>query len=568
MRTLIVLFFIGAVILNTPEVASASEAISTEESTADYLAIQRVFLQEDFSETNRLSEAFLSRYPDAPGATRVALWRILSLDRIGEKQQALAKIRLLMERLPQTDALWSEAVFWDGEISRRSQETARAARAYRRLLEKSANSQWTSQARMGLGLVCIQEQEFEKAQEHFRKVSTDRKATPLGQEAQVLEGLCLLRLRKFQEAASFLEPLMGSLQQANLRAQAFCYLGESFSGLKDFAQALTHYRAALESTDSPWEAVAQFGVGWSAAELNRCQESVEAFDRYFSLRLKERRAEALFIQGRCLLQLGKEREGIWRLKQMSSEFPGHPLALESGLIVSERYRLERRWDLAKQSLHALLRQHPEGRRRAKVLVSLGRLALDQTNVAEARTVLQLAAKTDELAVKQEALSGLAEIQVFLGNFQAAEDLYEEAMWLDEESAAAVAAAYRVARLRLDMNDANGAIAILQRLESTAQGRLKEDAQIGLVAAYLAQRKDMLAKEIIRKIYAEKPSQMMSGRVAYYEALLTLGEGNELLASQFCRDATLWAIHTEEGFEAKLLLIEMEGAKSQSVCSGH
>ncbi|MBI3331089.1 MAG: tetratricopeptide repeat protein, partial [Candidatus Omnitrophica bacterium] len=151
-------FFIAAALLAPP--AQTARAL---EPTAGYPEIQRAFLREEFEQVTALAQTFILQHPDVPELTRVWLWLSLSLDRLGEPNEALRELDRLKKRLPEQDPVWPELLFWEGDISRRAQRMDRARSAYQRLLARFPDASWTSQARLGLGLMELHQDAFEAA---------------------------------------------------------------------------------------------------------------------------------------------------------------------------------------------------------------------------------------------------------------------------------------------------------------------------------------------------------------------------------------------------------------------
>jgi tetratricopeptide (TPR) repeat protein len=529
------------------------------EPTPGYTSIQRAFLREDFEEVASLAQLFLQQHPEAPEWPRVQLWRALSLDRSQRAHEALLVVDQLKARLQPGHPLWAEVLFWEGEISRLSFQMVRAKLSYLRLLEQYPDSIWASQAHLGVGIVYAHFQAFEVAVQHFHEVALRQAGTPVALDALLLQGLCHLQLRQFQEAVVALEPLLDQLEDPTIIGRAAFYLGEGFSGLGRYAAAARAYRQAIDAAEeSQWGSLAYFGLGWACYKLDRCEESVEVFERYLTERAAAgHRTEALFAQGSCLLRLGKERQALRRFEEIVSRDPQHTLALESGLMIVDAYRREEHFDLAKALLHTLLQHHPDPLSRAQVQLPLAAIALGQGNAAQARTIYELAAQSEELAIRQPALNGLGDVQMFLGDIIAAKRHYEEAVRVAPDSPRATYAWYQIGRIHMQLGALEDAVGVFQRLAAHPDPIVADDARLALVIAYLNRRDDALARPLLAAIRQERPAAPAAGRAAYYAALLALDEEDEGQAQQLCQEAVTKAADTEEGFEARLLLVELQ-----------
>ena len=533
--------FAGLIICST-------QSVNAVEPNAGYTAIQRAFLREDFTEVTSLAQTFILQNPDVPEVPRVWLWLALSLDR-------------LKNRLHPRDPIWPELLYWEGDISRRSFQMARAKSAYQQLLQRVPDSTWTSQAQLGLGLIGLHQQEFQSAIGYFRAVSSKKAETSAVLDALLFEGLCHLKLKEFQEAVSVFEPLLGRLPESGV-AQAAFYLGESLSGLGRYGDAVAAYQRAIASAKtSQWSQPSQFGLGWAYSQLNRCKESVEAFEQYISQGDPDHRPEALFAQGSCLMKLGHEREALSRFEQIVSREPDHPLALESAFVIVDAYRKQERFAIAKELLHTFMRKNLSDTAKAKIQLRLGSIALEQGNAAQAKTIFLLAAERNEPPIRQAALNGLGDVELFLGNPTTARQFYEEAIHLTGERALTDYASYQAGRIDLQAGALPRAIEIFQRLAAEPDSALADDARLALVIAYLNQKDDASAKTTLATIRQQRSDSPLAARSAYYEALLALGESDEDAVERLCREAIAKAPLTNEGFEARLLLADLQARKS-------
>ncbi|MBI3021189.1 MAG: tetratricopeptide repeat protein [Candidatus Omnitrophica bacterium] len=556
-----------ALLLLVCAVAPWSETAAGEPST-DYTMIQRAFLREDFQAVTSLAPAFFERDPEAQELPRVWIWLALSLDRLQRSNEALKQLDLLKIRLEPGAPLWPEVIFWEGEISRLSHQTLRAKLAYRRLLDRFPNSSWASQGQLGLGMIALQEQAFDVAAQHVHEVALRQAGTPVALQALLLEGFCDLRLQRFQEAVTVLEPLMGQLKEPHALTQAAFYLGESLSGLGRYREAARAYHQAIDSPQ--WRHPALFGLGWADYKVGRCEESVEAFERYLSegeatghgpslpSADANHRTEALFAQGSCLMQLGKEEEALQRFQEVVSGDPRHALALESGLTIADAYQKQGEWILARELLHALLQHHPDPLSRAQIQLPLGAVALAEGDAARAKAAFGLAAQSDQPSLRQAALNGLGDIEMFLGHLVAAQRFYEEALRVADGTSAALYATYQLGHVQLQLGAFDEAAGIFTRLSAAGDSAFADDARLALVITYLSQHREDAARALLDAVRETRPADgVVAGRAAYYEALLALSEDHARKARQLCEEAMAKAPGSDEAFEARLLLADLE-----------
>ena len=536
--------------------AAAPRVARAEEPTIGYQEVQAAFLREDFAVVTSLAQSFILLHPAVSEVPRVWLWLALSLDKMDQPHEALRELDRLKDHLAPKDPLWAEVLFWEGDISRKALQMARAEAAYRRLLELAPGSSWVPQAQMGLGLIDLHERFYESAIEHFRRVSSRDKDSGMGHDALLFEGLCHLQLKRYQEAGAIFESLVGRLPDAGVPQAAF-YWGESLSGLKRYDEAVKAYQRAIDSsTASQWSQPSQFGLGWAYYQLNRCEDSVKAFDRYLA-QASEHRVEALYAQGTCFMRLEQTDEGLQRFERIVATDLEHPLALEAAFLLTDAYRRQERFVAAKDLLHRFLRQSLTPSEQAKIQLRLGSIALEQGNTAQAKTVFTLASEHDDPAIRQAALNGLGDVRLFFGDLSTARTFYEEAMKMPGERPLADYAAYQLGRIDLQLGALDEAVGVFRRLADQKESALAGDARLALVIAYLHQKKTDKARALLDAIERDRSGSSLPVRAGYYEALLAMSQGDDAAAQRFCRTLVERAPSTEEAFEARLLLADLE-----------
>lgn len=535
--------------------------------TQAYLVIQRAFLGEDFRQVASLARLFVADHPDLPETPRVWVWLALSLDRLEQVDEALQTLDDLQNRLKPGDPLWPEALFWEADISRRAARMARAKSAYQQLAQRYPGSLWVTRAQLGLGLSYLSQQAFEIAVKYFHGVAQQEADSPIGLEARLFEGLCELRMAHFPQAIAILQPLLEQFKEPPLVTQAAFYLGESLSGLSQFDEAVSAYQRALDTKDnSQWTRYALFGQGWAHFRAGRCPESVKIFDRYLAQTALDHRTEALFAKGSCLIQMSREPEALAIFRQILARDLDHPLALESGLVIVDAYRREEQFALAKSLIHTLLRRRIDAKGRAQLQLRLAAIALDQGNSAQAQTVYRLAADHSDASVRQVALNGLADVQVYVGNLQEAKRFYERTLQILPQSGPAVYARYQLGRILLQLGDPQAAITIFEALMKDADAGFTDDARLALALAYVSRHQHTQAREQLETIRTQRAGTPSAARAGYYLALLMLGDENEAGAERLCRETIAGAPKTEEAADARLLLADLT-ARRTSVRGG-
>jgi tetratricopeptide (TPR) repeat protein len=449
----------------------------------------------------------------------------------------------------------------------------RAKLAYQRLLEQHADSPFCVQARMGLGRIALHQQLVEAALGHFQEVAARHPQSAAAQEARLLEAFCHVRLKRFHEALESLAAF-GDRREDDGPAVATAgfYRGEALSGLGRYDEAVKAYEQALaqvtpvtvERSPEPmaeWIPSAQFGLGWALYQTHRCHDGLKALESYLSgTGAQPNRIEAWFARGRCLEQIGHPEEARPWFERIVSKDPAHAVALEGGLSLMEAYRAQGRFEEAKRLAGELMTHHPDPRSRAHLQLPLGAIALDEGHPAEAKTLFELAARSDDPAARQAALSGLGDVQEFLGDAEAARRWYHEAIGVDATSVPASYATYRLGRLDLQQGRWEEAAAVFETLSRHPDAAFAAEARLSLAAAYLTLDRDEQARELLETARRRAPEDPIVGRAAYYLAWHALKAGDEPAARQWCQEAMSRSPRSEEALEAQMMLLDLEGAE--------
>ena len=550
-----------------------------------YAEIQTAFLREDFEQVTHLCQPVFAQAAGDPVTAlslpeqisrtlRAWLWYVLSLERLQRTPEALRELDRLKTALshlaPETtaqvgaDSLWPEILFWEGEISRKALQMVRARLAYQRVLTSYAQSSWQPQAQLGLGLVLFHQQAYDAARQQFHDVARAAESPSLAREATVLEALCNIQLKRFEDAATLLRHVLGQPLDPSLRAQVTYYLGEALTGLRRFEEAARAYQQALEADPtSSWAHLARFGLGWSYFQANRCRESLQALEAYLQGHTSESSAELVFVQGRCLMELGNHAQALSRFETLRARYPDHPLAVDAALSMAELLEAQQRFADAMRLLESVFRQALEPAQLKQAHLRLGLVYLAQGDAGKASAQFHLVKESTDSDLRQAALTGLGDAEQFLGNHEAATWWYEEAIRIGPMSRSGLYAMYQLGRTRVQGGKTSEAIELFQRLinlagaAGAAQARsLGADARLALAFAYLSNSQPAPARIELERVRAEHPRSPQAGRAGYYLALLAFNEGEIDEAAWLCDEVIEQVPGSEEAIEAHLLRADL------------
>ncbi len=551
----------------------ARPGFATAESLSDeqYEAIQNAFLGEQFDMVTQIVKPLLPidatpatlRIPGDAGLARAWLWYALSLERLQRMGEALHEIDRLKLSLPGaqqtgTEILWPEVLFWEGEISRKSLQMVRARLAYNRLLTSFPRSSWCAQARLGLAFVLFHQQSYDAAMQELSTVMTTTPSSTVMRQARILEGLCELQLKRFDAAAARFAQLYTDTDQPELRAQMAFYQGEALSGQQRFDAAIDAYNSAEQAAPgSQWARLAHFGIGWSEFQQHQYREALAILDPSKKADSTWPLAELLYAQGRCLLEMHDERGALAHFEQLRGTFPDHPLTLEAAVFMAELLEHEQRFADASSTLEALIRAPVAVDQQEQARLRLGSICLSQGQTEQALAQFRAVEQSKLPEFRQVAWNGEGDAQASLGDVEHAKRAYQESLKINRATDAGRYAQYQLARLKLQAGERKDALDTLQDLATG--GALAFDARLALAYAALSIGERDRAVTQLQQARALAPSPEQAARLGYYEALAAAGDGRVDDARKACEQTLHDAPASDEAFEARLLLADLEAA---------
>lgn len=527
------------------------------EGSAGYYSVQRAFLQEDFQEVIALAQSFILQNPSAAEVPRVWIWLALSLDKLQQSNEALRELNRLKDRLPFRDPLWSELLYWEGDISRRALNVIRAKVTFQRLLDRYPDSPWAQQARLGIGLIDLHQQAFESALANFKQVALQDSSSPAGRDARLFAGVCHLQLKRYREAEEMLRPLVDEMKEPVALAQAAFYLGESLSSQSRFQDAIPAYERAIEIKQVPqWVAPAQFGLGWAYYRLERCEPSVKFFDQFLRSGVVNHQTEAWFAEGSCLVKLGREDQALPLFERVLVRDRDHPLAAESGLIMADAYRRQGHAALAFNLLQRLLERPNDAAVKARVQLRIASLELDEGRADQAKAIYESILQPADAATQQARLSGLGDVALFYGDLTAAGKFYNESILRMPESSFARYASYQLGRIAMQQRAYDDAVSTFQRLSAAAEPAIADDARLALSLTYLNQSDESKALSALEEMRRRQPKSPAAARAAYYLALISANKNDMENAKRLCNETINKAPASDEAVDARLLIADL------------
>ena len=142
----------------------------------------------------------------------------------------------------------------------------------------------------------------------------------------------------------------------------------------------------------------------------------------------------------------------------------------------------------------------------QVQLRLASIALEDGDAAQARRLFQLARDAPDAPTQQAAVSGLGDVQLFLGDVPGARQAYQEVMRRLPESSMARYATYQLGRIAMQTGAFADAAATFQQLAASAEPDLADNARFALVLTYLSQQEHDLRVPLWRSCAAGSPAR--------------------------------------------------------------
>jgi TolA-binding protein len=363
-----------------------SPVAAIEEADRLWLVGERAFADGLYPASRRALERFVAQYPkDARQPDAVLLLGKARLQ-MGDADAALEAFRRAQTLTPPPGRP-QEAKFWEAEALFRQKRFADARAAYDSILKVDAAGPFAPDALYGRAWSDLELKHPEAAVAGFRDLISAFPDHTLAPSAALQAARALADLKKTSEALALLADFPSKYPRSPLLADAQFWSGwiKTSSG-SDPRGGVADLRAFVAA--NPNHAQTPTARRLIAQTLARFGDRDELLDAYKALMEQSPpTADALYSATQIATRLGRPRDQDAAWKRLSTEFPDHALT-------------------------------------RKVALELGSAAFKQKNWKAAATYGTLAAKSDDDAVRSEALLLVGESELKQKRFAVAAKAFE------------------------------------------------------------------------------------------------------------------------------------------------
>jgi len=185
--------------------------------------------------------------------SEIGISSVIELARIySEKKQYSSAVNVLKEAsdaVPTSNRV-PELLYQQGVNQTKDNKIAEASSTFDQIITYYEGSIFASKAKVELGIIELQNNNYENAQAHFKEVS-EKRTDDIGAEAQYYYGVLLFNQNKIEDAITSLVRVRSVFAAYDeWYTKSLLKLGDCYLKLKDKKQAKEMYRAVLSRHDS------------------------------------------------------------------------------------------------------------------------------------------------------------------------------------------------------------------------------------------------------------------------------------------------------------------------------
>ena len=309
------------------------------------------------------------------------------------------------------DALAPDVLFLSGENRFLADDHKGAAQHYKEFLEhKDAAGERVARAHFRVAWIHRTAKRYKEALGEIKSIDQKVAGEVVASESQYLAGICQFEMAEYDKAIRALEAYLKSADHSrfgddalfrvasawhrkgdakksiqalrrflkeykdseSLAVHAQFMLAERYSEIKDYRQALKHYRVVAANKDAgelvPY---ALFGLGVAGYDQEQWQVAADAFAK-----LAERFPDsdlvpqALYRQGRALMNLSKWADATAAFGALMAASPKHELARSSQVNIASCYQELKQWAEAAKAHEAAINNFDAGEDQARLYYEL------------------------------------------------------------------------------------------------------------------------------------------------------------------------------------------------------
>jgi TolA-binding protein len=401
----------------------AAPAGALEEADRLWLLGERAAADGLHSLARRALERFVVEYPSDSRLSRAFLLLGQARLALGDAESALEAFRRLRV-LPPPAGHPLEPRFWEGEALFRLRRFAEARTAYDEVVRGDAAAPKAPDALYGLGWCELELRRPDAAAAAFRELITGFPDHALAPSATFYLARALAEQKRFAEALPLLERFTATHGDHRLRADAQYLLGWARIEAGEARQGIADLRAFLAA--HPDHELAPAARRIMLAALTRHGDKEDLQEAYKAvMEQSPATAESLYDAGSLAGRLGRPKEQAAAWRRLTTEFPDHTLAARAAFELASGAFKRKDWKEAAALAQVAMRSEDEAVRVEALLLG-GEAELKLRRFASAAKHFEAVStiKGAEVATRYRALAGLGLAREELKEWRAALTAYE------------------------------------------------------------------------------------------------------------------------------------------------
>ncbi len=403
---------------------SPPSALAIEEADRLWTVGARAFEDGLYDLSTRLLERLIDRYPTDPHVPEATL--LLGQARLTQKsyQAALDAFRRA-QSLPTPPGRPGEPRFWEAETLFRMKRYADAQALYERVVAESPGSPIEPDALYGLAWCNLELKRRDVAASDFRRLLFAHPEHATAAPATLYLGRTLVELKRPDEAVPLLRAFTAKFPDHRLAPEARYWLGQALVAAGDTKDGVAELRAFLAAY--PTHDLAPNARRLAADSVLKKGSKGDLADEYKQLIAQTPpTAEALYDAGVIATKLARPKDAEAAWARLRKEFPDHALAGRAALELAQA-AFARNAHKDASALAQAASKSDEPAVRAEALVLLGESELRQKRYPTAYQAFQQAVEApgQEPALRFRSLAGIGLVMEEQRQWTQAAKYYDE-----------------------------------------------------------------------------------------------------------------------------------------------
>lgn len=386
------------------------------------------FMMEDFEQAIGPFRAFLNNYAEPEIA--MFPYDIDAQLRLADAHFALRRYdeaRDLYDQASGFDRSADYASFQIASSYYRDDQTFRAVRRYRSLIEEFPNSAFGEQAQYSIGYIYLLSENYAQAIEEFEDTIRRFPDSRWAARAQFNIGNAHYNAREYEEAITAYEKLLDNYPESDLIIEAIdgIQFSQEAAGMEDTSTERLEAFIARNPRAGTADQL-RFRQAGSLMNAGDYEAAINAYEQYIRTTNNERRvAEARYEIAEAYRQSGDTEAAIEAYRFVADEFPNRPQASRALLELGTLFMQQQAYEQAISAYRELSERQADRSLRFQAFIGMSEAALALDRPQEAAEQLnQAEAMPGKSAQDEDRLAlGRANVALQEGNYTAATDIF-------------------------------------------------------------------------------------------------------------------------------------------------